>query len=200
MPSLLEQTRIDAEVTAPARTSTTASVLVTVGGIVGIAVLVCVASGWVFGMSVLVFTTGSMAPSMPTGTAAIVQHVDASSVVVGDVVTVPRPGEALPVTHRVESIGLVADDASARSLVLKGDANDSADREPYVVRAVERVLVAVPGGAAALSVLRSPAVIGITAGLVAMAIVWSFWPRERRPFESHESADPSSGSPSMTAP
>ncbi|WP_208020688.1 signal peptidase I [Labedella phragmitis] len=186
--------------TAPARTSTTASVLVTVGGIVGIAVLVCVASGWVFGMSVLVFTTGSMAPSMPTGTAAIVQHVDASSVVVGDVVTVPRPGEALPVTHRVESIGLVADDASARSLVLKGDANDSADREPYVVRAVERVLVAVPGGAAALSVLRSPAVIGITAGLVAMAIVWSFWPRERRPFESHESADPSSGSPSMTAP
>lgn len=155
------------------------STLITIAGIVGAAVLVCVAIGWVFGYSVLVFLTGSMAPTMPAGTAAIVERVDASAVMIGDVVTVPRPGDTLPVTHRVVSVSGVDGDPDARSLVLRGDANPTDDREPYVVREVERVLVAVPGAGHVVTVVQSPLGIGVTAALVVMAIAWAFWPAGR---------------------
>lgn len=136
--------------------------------------------GWIFGLSVLVFATGSMAPTMPAGTAAIVERIDASTVKIGDVVTVPRPGQTLPVTHRVVSVSTVDGDTSARSLVLRGDANDADDREPYVVGQVERVLVAVPGAGRVIGVVQSPLGVGLAAAVVVMGLLWSFWPARRR--------------------
>lgn len=156
------------------------STLITIAGIVGAAVLACVTIGAIFGISVLVFLTGSMAPTMPAGSAALVQRVDASEVRVGDVVTVPRPGEALPVTHRVVSIAVVDGDAAARSFVLRGDANPRDDLEPAVVRQVERVLVAAPGAGHVVQVVQSPLGLGVTASLVAMAMIGAFWPKPRR--------------------
>lgn len=157
-----------------------ATTLITVAGIVGATILACIVTGWAFGLSILVFATGSMAPTMPTGTAAVVQHTAAADVAVGDVVTVPRPGETMPVTHRVVSIADVAGDDLARSLVLRGDANSAEDRDPYVVRDVERVLVAAPGAGTALGVVQSPLGIGVTASLVVMGVLWAFWPEQRR--------------------
>ncbi|PSL37659.1 signal peptidase [Labedella gwakjiensis] len=151
-----------------------------IAGIVGGTVLACVAIGWIFGLSVLVFATGSMAPTMPAGTAAIVERIDASTVKIGDVVTVPRPGQTLPVTHRVVSVSTVDGDTSARSLVLRGDANDANDREPYVVEQVERVLVAVPGAGRVIGVAQSPFGVGLAAAVVVMGLLWSFWPAQRR--------------------
>ncbi|RUQ96929.1 signal peptidase I [Labedella endophytica] len=163
-----------------ARSVSAGSVLTTFAGIVGAAVLVCVAIGWVFGYSILVFVTGSMAPTMPAGSAAVVERIDASAVMIGDVVTVPRPGETLPVTHRVVSVSEIDGEPAARSLVLQGDANARADREPYVVEEVDRVMVAVPGAGRVVAVVQSPGGIGIAAAIVAMVILWAFWPAQRR--------------------
>ena len=172
-----------------AKSFSVGSALIMIAGIVGAAVLACVVIGWIFGLSILVFATGSMAPTMPAGTAAVVERIDASTVKIGDVVTVPRPGQTLPVTHRVVSVSVVDGDPEARSLVLRGDANSSEDREPYVVRQVERVLVAAPGAGRVLGVAQSPLGVGLTAGLVAMAILWAFWPARRTADGNDENDD-----------
>ncbi len=147
----------------------------TTAGVAGLLVV-----GWLVvaastGLSVLVFATGSMAPEMPTGTAALVQVVPASEVEVGDVVTVARP-DGLPVTHRVVEIAPVAGDPERRSLTLRGDANDTPDSTPYVVAEVKRVIASQPGLGHVLERLRTPpAMLGLTV-IVAAITGWGFWP------------------------
>jgi len=136
---------------------------------------------WLFGLGLVVLVTGSMAPGMPAGTAALVQRVPASAVAVGDVVTVPVPGAALPVTHRVVAVEplaaeLDADDAGVRELVLRGDANRSDDPLPYRVAEVQRVLIAAPGLGHLIVAGRHPLVLTAAAVLAGAAITWAFWP------------------------
>lgn len=170
-----DASRTKGDDTSSARGSSVGSVLVTTAGIIGSVALL---AGWVFGLSVLVFATGSMAPAMPTGTAAIVQTVAAADIRPGDVVTVPKEGSPLPVTHRVVSTSTVDGDPAARSLVLRGDANAAEDRDPAVVREAKRVLVAIPGAGYAVVALQSPLAIAIIATIVLLGVVWAFWPRE----------------------
>ncbi|MDD9205229.1 S26 family signal peptidase, partial [Georgenia sp. 10Sc9-8] len=74
--------------------------LLTVAAAGGALCLLAVAAALVLDVSMIMFRTGSMAPSIPTGSLAVVREVPAKDVAVGDVVTVDRPGR-LPVTHRV---------------------------------------------------------------------------------------------------
>jgi len=161
-------------------------VLATVGflGLVAIAWLVC---SWAFGLTVVVFKTGSMSPTIPAGGAAISQQVPASDLEIGDVVTVQRPGQSLPVTHRVIAINAVPGAPDARSLVLRGDANTSPDLEPYVVEETMRVVVSAPGAGTALALLRSPFVLAVTTVIVGLLVVWAFWP-QRRPTDGESAS------------
>src|SRR5699024_11365969 len=49
----------------------------------------------VFDIGLIMFRTGSMSPTIPAGSVAVVRQIDAEQIEVGDVVTVDRPG-ALP--------------------------------------------------------------------------------------------------------
>src|SRR5688500_5253324 len=89
-------------------------------------IVLVIAAGW-FGVSIILFSTGSMSPTIPAGSAALVRDVPASEVEVGDVVTVDRV-DALPVTHRVVA---VEGSGSSRELTLRGDANPVDDPLPY---------------------------------------------------------------------
>lgn len=135
----------------------------------------------VFGFSAIVFKTGSMAPTLPTGSIALERPIAAADITKGDVVTVPVPGQALPVTHRVVRVAADPGFPNRRILTLKGDANLTADQTPYTVSSAKLVMVGMPVGGTILSLLRTPLFIGVTCVLVILLLVWAFQPDPKRP-------------------
>lgn len=152
-------------------------VVLSVIGIISVAWLL---AAWAWSLTIIVFVTGSMSPTMPVGTAAVVQEVAAADLRIGDVVTVPKPNSTIPVTHRIVEIAPVVGDDDARELSLKGDANDIVDPITYTVTDAQRVLLAVPN-AGWLVVLSKNPLSGIALTLaVAGAIAWALWPTRPR--------------------
>ena len=73
----------------------------------------------------LVVRSGSMAPTIPTGSVVFYHRVAATNVKVGQVIVFSRPGQSSErVTHRVYKI---ASSPAGRYFVTKGDANGAAD-------------------------------------------------------------------------
>lgn len=144
----------------------------------GAVCLLALIAAWVFGITIILFKTGSMAPTIPAGSAAIVREVPVSQVRVGDVVTVDRLGK-LPVTHRV--IAIDQQEGASRALTLQGDANPAADPEPYAVDTVRIVLFSIPGVAPWFVAARHPAVMALITVAVTALVVWVLWPHHQRP-------------------
>ncbi|MDR6905954.1 signal peptidase [Agromyces sp. 3263] len=159
-------------------TSVAGDALLTLAAIAGAACILLVVAALLFDVGIVLFRTGSMSPTIPAGSAALVREVPVGELHVGDVVTVDRPGR-LPVTHRIVAI----DDGGAggaRRLTLRGDANPVDDPQPYEVPTARIVLASVPGVAPVIGSMGHPAVIGgLTVGATAL-VVWAFWPRRRR--------------------
>ncbi|HEU5224137.1 MAG TPA: signal peptidase I [Candidatus Lumbricidophila sp.] len=164
--------------------------VVTVLGDVGLTIAACAGSvcialviaGLLFNVSIILFSTGSMSPTIPAGSAALVRDVPAAELKIGDVVTVDRPGK-LPVTHRIVAIAPSADGKT--ELTLRGDANPTNDPLPYNVTHVRIVLWSVPGIANGIVGLGNPLVMGGLTLAATVLVVWMFWPRTpRRPAPS----------------
>lgn len=147
--------------------------LASIGGVICIlAVIAAVA----FQVTLIMFKTGSMEPTIPTGSLAVVHRIPASEIRVGDVVTVDREGQ-LPVTHRVTSVQGSGD---TRTITLRGDANPTDDIAPYVVSDVRIVWFSLPGWASVVVWFSNPVVLGVlTVGATAL-VTWAFWPRDDR--------------------
>ncbi|WP_223693750.1 signal peptidase I [Leifsonia poae] len=164
----------------PATSSRLASkagnVLLTVAAIGGVLCIVAVIAATVFHVSLILFKTGSMSPTIPTGSVAVVRQVPAADVTVGDVVTVDRPGE-LPITHRIVASAPAAHGLT--SLTLRGDANPQNDPQPYLVEHVRLVIASVPGGARVIVFASNPVVLGAVTVGVSLLVGWAFWPRRR---------------------
>ena len=153
-------------------------ILLWTAALAGLICIVLVILAFTAQITLIMFRTGSMAPTIPTGSVAVVQKIPAAQVHVGDVVTVDRPG-LLPVTHRVRHVA-AGSSPSERLLTLRGDANAMDDTAPYPVSTVRIVRLAVPGLAPVIVALGNPFVLGgLTLGATAL-VVWAFWPRERR--------------------
>lgn len=148
-------------------------VLLHLAAVGGAICLLLVILAFLFDITPVMFRTGSMAPTIPAGSVAVVRQIDAEQIEVGDVVTVDR-ADALPITHRVTSVSGTGDE---RVITMRGDANASDDPSPYTVTEARRVLVSVPGLARPLSAMSDPrALTAITIG-VAILVTWVFWPR-----------------------
>ncbi|GAA4486200.1 signal peptidase I [Microbacterium panaciterrae] len=153
-------------------------ILLWVAALAGLICIVLVVLALTAHITLIMFRTGSMSPTIPAGSVAIVQQIPAGDVHVGDVVTVDRPGQ-LPVTHRVRVVAL-GDTAAQRLITLRGDANAQDDPAPYPVSTVRIVRFAIPGIAPLIVAFGNPFVLGgLTLGATAL-VVWAFWPRERR--------------------
>lgn len=149
------------------------------GGVaLGVLCIVLALLSTLFGFRVMLFSSGSMDPTIPTGSAALVAPVAAEDVAVGDIVTVGRGAGQLPVTHRVVAIE-EADTPDARLLTLRGDANETDDPFPYEVTEVGRVVFSVPGVAQAVALLGDPRVLAPLGVVAAGFVVWGLWPRKR---------------------
>ncbi|RZU60855.1 signal peptidase I [Zhihengliuella halotolerans] len=146
------------------------------GGAVCIVLAVC---AFVFDVSLLMFKTGSMEPTIPTGSVAVARAVPAADVQVGQIVTVDRPGQ-LPVTHRITSIETADAGSATRTFTMRGDANRDDDPYPYTVEEVRRVFFHVPHAANVVVWFGNPYVLGgLTLGASAL-VTWAFWPRGHR--------------------
>ncbi|MFD2757269.1 S26 family signal peptidase [Gulosibacter faecalis] len=153
----------------------------------GLACIVLFVAAMLFNVSVIMFKTGSMSPTIPAGSAALVREIPASEVEVGDVVTVERPGQ-LPVTHRVTSVA-DADVANARTITMRGDANVQDDPNPYVIETVDIVMFSVPGLANVIVWFSNPLVLGGITVAASVLVTWAFWPRARSEAEGDEGAE-----------
>lgn len=92
-------------------------------------VVVPLALGWV----PLTVLSGSMEPTVPTGSQVVVAPLegedDAAGLSTGDVVTfMPRPDDPTLVTHRI--VGVAVDGEGRRSFTTRGDANAAPDADP----------------------------------------------------------------------
>ncbi|MCU1510122.1 MAG: hypothetical protein JWQ12_2387 [Glaciihabitans sp.] len=150
------------------------SALLTLAAIGGAICLVLVLLAVVFHITIVLFKTGSMSPTIPQGSLALVREIPADEVKVGEVVTVSRPGE-LPISHRVTSVRPDGT-GSARIITLRGDANPVDDPLPYTVQSVRLVVWSAPGLAYVVVWFSNPIVLGIVALGVGALVTWAFWP------------------------
>lgn len=149
--------------------------------------------------TLITFRTGSMSPTMPQGAVAVTVPVTADELRVGDVVTVQRSGERLPVTHRIIAIGQVepqVDNAAdiraaapgagapdltspqARQITMQGDDNKVPDPLPYALTSANRVILSVPRVGHWLMLAQSPIGLGVLIVGTGALVTWAFWPRQ----------------------
>lgn len=152
--------------------------LLGLAGLVGLACILWLLASALFGASLVVFRTGSMAPSMPTGTAAIAVPIAGTDIAPGDVVMVVREG-GLPVTHRVMAVEPDPQTEGGVLLELRGDDNTVNDPEAYRVTEAAKILFPIPGLGTAVELSRTPLFLGAATMLVAGLVVWAFWPRRQ---------------------
>ncbi|WP_313810728.1 signal peptidase I [Glutamicibacter sp.] len=112
------------------------SAALNVGAVLGAVCLIFALAAVLFGLKPLIFVSGSMGPTIPTGALGIAVPVNIDEVAVGDVVSV-QTSEDVRITHRVVEV-------LPEGLVLKGDANPVADLQPYHVASVEKLIFSVP--------------------------------------------------------
>jgi signal peptidase len=149
-------------------------VLLWVASIGGVICILLVIAAVFLHITLIMFKTGSMEPTIPTGSLAVVHEIPASEIEVGQIVTVDRPG-LLPITHRVTSVKGAGE---TRTITLRGDANPTDDAAPYVVNSVREVWTWVPGWASVVVWFSNPLVLGgLTLGATGL-VTWAFWPRD----------------------
>lgn len=142
------------------------------GGTICIALVIL---AYTMGITLIMFSTGSMSPTITAGSVAVVQRVDAVEIEVGDIVTVDRDG-LLPITHRVTSVAAGSSD-DTRTITMRGDANEQDDPHPYEVASVRTVLWSIPGAAHVIVWFGDPIVLGALTIGAALVVFWAFWPK-----------------------
>ncbi len=167
--------------------------LAAVAGVLGLVLFVGIQTGH---LQSLVVVSGSMIPTYEVGDGIVARRVPASTLGVGDVVSV-FTREGVLVTHRV--VEIEDGPGGARTLTLRGDNNPVDDPEPYVVEDALVPMVRIPGARDAIEVLRRPAV-GIPVVVAACALVgFALMPSSRKRPEQDEdtgtSTTPAAGAP-----
>jgi signal peptidase I len=162
-----------------------------IAGVLGLLLFLGIQTGR---LQTLVVVSGSMIPTYEVGDAIVSRRVPASTLEVGDVVSVFTRDGVL-VTHRIVGID-EGPDGPARTLTLRGDNNPVDDPEPYVVPDALVPMVRIPGVRDAIEVLRRPTV-GIPVVVASCALVgFALMPSGKKRSEDDDSAlAPPSGTP-----
>ena len=117
------------------------------------------------GYQIRIVQSGSMAPTMPLGSALVVQPTD--SYAVNDVITFPRVGEAEATTHRIVA------ESSDSLYTVRGDANNVDDQRPVARQEIiGKVIYHIPYLGFVLDFVRQPLGFMLIIGLPALWIVY----------------------------
>ena len=168
----------------------------TTGALLGLICVAAAVAAVVFGITPLVFRSGSMEPAIDTGSLALAQTVPAVDVGVGDVISVVRT-DGTNITHRVADI--VDVNGNTAELVLKGDANDVADPDTYIITDADRVVVHVPYMGYFVTWLNTPYAWGIGTILSTSLILTAWRPSGKAKPPKHSSGENLSGKHSVVA-
>ncbi len=131
-----------------------------------------------FGITPLIFRSGSMSPDIPTGSLGIAQRTDAADIQAGDIVSVVWSDDTR-VTHRV--VAIERRDGGFVQLETKGDANSAVDTEHPLVDHVDRMLFSLPGAGYVLQEITKPYWVfgsGVVVGAIVMLSL--IRPRDRK--------------------
>lgn len=120
----------------------------TVAAVLGVTSLLAALLLAATGVTPLIFRSGSMSPTISTGSLALARSVHTSQLAVGDVVSV-HDAQGVRVTHRVVEL-------TAGQLFLQGDANTTRDAVPYKVASADRVFFSTPHVGSVLSAVTNP--------------------------------------------
>lgn len=169
----------------PTRTRNRRELALNVGAVLGLICIVVAFASMLFGITPLVFRSGSMSPEISTGSLALARTIDAADIRVGDVVSVNND-IGTRISHRVIAIEPAGD--GAVSLTLKGDANPGPDGLPYVVTEADRIVGSVPmlGYVAAWLSSKTAIFLG---GIVAGALLMLAFGPIRRPSDNTPQTD-----------
>ncbi|OZC47098.1 signal peptidase I [Rhodococcus sp. WWJCD1] len=143
-------------------------IALTAGAVAGLVCVLFALAAVFFGITPLVFRSGSMAPAIDTGALALSKSTAAADIEVGDIVKVTN-ASGTGITHRVVQIGAVGTDSA--QLFLQGDANAEPDAESYVVSEADRVFFSVGKLGYAVTWLSGPVAVfigGIAVGALLM--------------------------------
>ncbi|MGB6274794.1 MAG: signal peptidase I [Rhodococcus sp. (in: high G+C Gram-positive bacteria)] len=143
-------------------------IALTVGAVAGLVCVLFALAAVFFGITPLIFRSGSMAPAIDTGALALSKTTPVADIEVGDIVKVTN-ASGTGITHRVVEIGAVGTDSA--QLFLKGDANAEPDAESYVVSEADRVFFSVGKLGYAVTWLSGPVAVfigGIAVGVLLM--------------------------------
>ncbi len=146
-----------------------------IGAILGSLTLLWTAVMFAFGLTPLVFTSGSMSPEIKAGDLAFSRTVDAGQINVGDVISLENAA-GVRITHRVVDIDTANGDAV---LTMKGDANKAVDAEAYNVTAAERVEFSVPKAGYVVNWASSPTGMFLGGMFVTVLLFIAFVPTAR---------------------
>jgi len=153
-------------------------ILMVVAGLVILGLLAVTIGPRFLPYQALIVRSGSMSPTIPTGSIVFYRKIAADSVKVGDVIVFTKPGDASEkVTHRVVKIGT---GATGRYYITKGDANGTPDdwRVPaagtgwiawFHVSTVGYVLAYMQSTLARLLLLVIPALL---LGVITLSEIW----------------------------
>lgn len=123
-----------------------------------------------FGYQIYNVLTQSMEPAMPVGSAIYVKRCDPQALEQGEIITF-RLSQA---TGLVETHRVVENDAQARQLITKGDANALPDVDPVSYeRVVGKVVICVPMLGTVSEMLHSGP--GVTACVAIFALAIILW-------------------------
>lgn len=128
------------------------SAALTVAAAAGVVCVLSVLLGVTLGIRPLVVQSGSMSPTLETGTLAWGKQVPAGDLEVGDVVMVTT-ADGDRVTHRIIAIDRTT---PTTKLTLQGDANRAPDAQAYPVEDAYRVFADLPYGGRVVAWLSGP--------------------------------------------
>lgn len=149
-------------------------VVLTITALIGVVISGLTVAATVNSIRPLVVKSGSMEPTIPSGSMVLVRRVNAAEVEIGDIVAVERP-DRTRVTHRVIAI---EHQGEVAKLTLQGDANEDPDPAPLMVRSADRLVWHLPAvGRAAAWLATAPG--GFVMGSLATWAVCHL--RTRRP-------------------
>jgi len=144
--------------------------------------LVFLAVAWLIGWRVDIVQTGSMAPTIPEGSVAVIAPVAGRAVQEGDVVRFRQAGPegGRLVLHRV--VAVVENEGGRRSFTTQGDANRTPDPRPITESAITgRMVFHVPKLGSVLLALREPTGLVLLIGLpLAAGVASLLWSRRTR--------------------
>ncbi|WP_167132051.1 hypothetical protein [Paramicrobacterium chengjingii] len=166
--------------------------LLTCGALLGVICIALVVGAHAFGITMLVFESGSMSPKITTGAAALAVKTDADDLAPGDVVSV-TDSAGRRITHRIVAADEIADGSNDVTLTLQGDANLHPDDETYRVAEADRVIWSANGLGYVISALSSPISIFTAGGSAALLCAIVFRRRSRTenitPSDHHTNTD-----------